>query len=96
MSFRSQKLLASADGRPCVICGATGSTVAAHVNSVALGKGMGIKAPDYYHARLCQACHDSYDGRRGTLTKREKEDLWMTAFLRTVKQWFDEQIVVVK
>lgn len=50
MSFRSKKLLDSARDQPCVLCGSKGTTVAAHANSVALGKGVGIKAPDYYTA----------------------------------------------
>lgn len=93
MSYRSDALLRSAEGQACTICGVVGTTVAAHANSVALGKGMGIKAPDCFTAHLCQVCHDLYDGRRGKLTKQEKEDLWMTAFLRTVKRWFDQGIV---
>lgn len=96
MSYRSKKLLDSAEGQSCTICGSVGTTVSAHANSVALGKGTGIKAPDFYVAHLCQVCHDSYDGRRGKLTKQEKEELWTTAFLRTVKRWFDQGIVKVQ
>lgn len=96
MSFRSKKLLASAEGQACTICGSVGTTVAAHANSVALGKGTGIKCPDMYTAHLCQHHHDLYDGRIGRLTKEEKEALWMTAFLRTVKRWFDQGIVGVE
>lgn len=96
MSFRSPKLLRSAEGQACVICGSIGTTIAAHANSVALGKGTGIKAPDYYAVHLCQVCHDLYDGRLGKLSKEEKEDMWMQAFLRTVARWFDQGIVTVK
>lgn len=95
MSYRSKKLLASAKGQACVICGSVGTTVAAHANSVALGKGTGIKAPDFYTAHLCAVCHDRYDGRQGRLTRQEKEELWLTAFLRTVQRWFDQGIVRV-
>lgn len=93
--FRSKKLLDSAAGRSCVICGSLGTTVAAHANSVALGKGTGIKAPDFFAVHLCTVCHSLYDGRIGKLTKREKEDLWHTAFVRTVARWFNEDIVTV-
>ncbi len=96
MSYRSKALLSSALGQPCTICGACGSTVAAHANRVALGKGTGIKAPDFYTAHLCQVCHDLYDGRRGHLTKQEKDEMWTIAFLRTVKRWFEQGIVTVK
>ena len=96
MHFRSKKLLRSAEGQSCVLCGAVGTTVPAHANSVALGKGTSIKAPDFYTAHLCQRHHDEYDGRRGNLTKDEKEQMWMTAYLRTVKRWFEQGIVIVK
>jgi Protein of unknown function (DUF1364) len=96
MTFRSPKLLKSAEGQPCMICGSVGTTIAAHANSVALGKGTGIKAPDFYTAWMCQVCHDLYDGRIGKLTKAEKEEMWMTAYLRTVRWWFQQQIVIVK
>ena len=96
MSFRNTKLLRAAQGQPCAECGSRGTTVAAHVNSVALGKGTGIKAPDYYAAYLCAHCHDIYDGRAGQLTRKEKEELWTRAYLRTVALWFTEGIVIVK
>lgn len=96
MSFRSKTLLAAARDQPCVLCGSVGTTISAHANSVALGKGTGIKAPDYYVAWLCRACHDEIDGRTGRLTKQERYDLWTTAYLRTVAQWFEQGIVRVK
>lgn len=96
MSYRSKKLRQAAEDAPCMSCGAYGTTVAAHANSVALGKGTGIKAPDFYVAYLCRICHDLYDGRIGTLDKHEKEALWIKAYLRTVKYWFEHEIVVVR
>lgn len=97
MSFRSPKLLRSAEGQPCTICGVNdGTTVAAHANSVALGKGTGIKCPDFYTAMLCQVCHALADGRTGKLTKDEKWEMWVTAYLRTVKLWFEQGTVIVK
>lgn len=96
MSFRSPKLLKAARDQACTLCGSVGTTVPAHANSVALGKGTGIKAPDYYHAHLCQSCHDLYDGRQGQLSREEREGLWMRAYLRTVARWFEQGHVVVK
>lgn len=96
MSYRSKKLLASAEGQACVLCGLVGTTVACHANSVALGKGTGIKAPDYYTAHLCHICHAHVDGRKGSWTKQEKQDMWQLAFIRTVKRWFDQGIVEVR
>ena len=95
MSWRSKKLLASAEGRSCIRCGSVGTTVACHANSVALGKGTGIKADDCSVAELCFSCHNTYDGRTGTLSKDEKELLWLRAHARTVQRWFREGVVIV-
>lgn len=95
--FRSKKLTDSAKGQPCAYCeDDRGTTVSAHRNSVAHGKGWGIKCPDFLVADLCEACHALYDGRAGKLTKSEKDALWMTAYLRTVTRWFTTGVVVVK
>lgn len=96
MSYRSPKLLKAAEGQSCVHCGAIGTTVACHANSVALGKGTGIKAPDYFAVHFCQGCHDLYDGRTGKLTKEEKWDMWVMGFIWTIKRLFDQGIVVAK
>lgn len=97
MSYRSKKLLASAKGQACVICGSVGTTVAAHANSVALGKGTGIKAPDYYTAHVCQYHHDMIDGREHLKPPYEsRQELWKTAFVKTVARWFDQGFVEVK
>lgn len=93
MMFRSKKLLMAANGRPCVLCGSVGTTVAAHSNSIAHGKGVGHKAHDYYVAYLCHQCHDKVDGRVGGLSKEEKRQMWTDAFLKTVAVWFEEGIV---
>lgn len=94
--FRSPKLLASAEGQPCGNCGMTGTTVSAHANSVALGKGTGIKCPDMYVADLCNVCHALVDGRLGRLTKEEKWELWLRAYFKTVARWFNSGLVRVK
>lgn len=96
MSYRSPKLLKSAQGQACQYCESRGTTVSCHANRVALGKGTGIKAPDFYVAWLCQDCHSLYDGRTGRLTKAECDELWTRAYLRTVREWFEQGIVVVK
>ncbi len=60
--YRSPKLLALANGAPCMNCGAEdGTVVAAHSNCGGDGKGMGIKADDFAVAFLCYDCHDRYD-----------------------------------
>ena len=93
MTFRSAKLLQAANGRPCVLCGSVGTTVAAHSNSLAHGRGIGHKSPDYMVAYLCMRCHDRVDGRDGGLGKEEKRELWFSAWFRTVTIWFEEGIV---
>lgn len=93
MTYRAPKLLKYAEGRPCVICGSVGTTVAAHSNSLAHGRGFAHKAPDYMTAYLCFGCHDKVDGRAGGLTKDEKRDMWLSAWIRTVSIWFEEGIV---
>jgi hypothetical protein len=40
------------------------TTVLAHSNELADGKGMGLKAPDECAAYSCSACHDVVDRRR--------------------------------
>lgn len=40
------------------------TTVLCHSNSLADGKGMGLKAPDTAAVFGCSACHDVLDGRR--------------------------------
>jgi len=93
MTFRLAKLLKAAKDRPCVLCGSVGTTVAAHSNSLAHGRGMGHKAPDYFVAYLCMHCHDRCDGRSGGLAKEEKRELWLSAYIRTVAIWFEEGVV---
>ena len=95
MHYRNARLLRAAQDQPCVLCGTEGTTVAAHTNSVALGKGMGIKAPDFYTAWVCRDHHDLIDGRTGRLTKDEKAALWTEAYLKTVAAWFMQEVVIV-
>ena len=60
--YRNPKLLALANGAPCMNCGIEdGTVVAAHSNSGADGKGMAIKADDAKIAFLCYNCHSWYD-----------------------------------
>ena len=91
--YRNPKLLAAAKDRPCTLCGSVGTTVAAHSNALEHGHGMGIKAPDFMVAYLCQKCHDLVDGRAGMLSKFTKRNMWLEAWQKTVPIWFDEEIV---
>lgn len=51
------------------------TTVLCHSNSVADGKGMGLKAPDTAAAFGCSACHDVMDGRAPRPEGMTKEDV---------------------
>lgn len=65
--IRSQKVIASAKGAPCSarfpgICnGDPETTVWAHLNGGAYGKGMGVKAHDVLGFDACDRCHAYYD-----------------------------------
>jgi hypothetical protein len=70
--IRSQKVLRSAKGQPCSarfpgICnGNPETTVWAHLNGGAFGKGLGVKAHDVLGFHACFACHSYYDTGHGT------------------------------
>lgn len=60
------------------------TTVLCHSNSLADGKGMGLKAPDTAACFGCSSCHDVLDGRRplpGWMTKL----VLLAVFERAVK-----------
>ncbi len=92
--FRSRKLLALANGAPCMNCGVEdGTVVGAHSNSSTIGKGLAIKADDL-PAFLCLRCHDWYDWRDNTdldpsraynhARAGETESMWLHAFRNSV------------
>lgn len=66
---------------PGVCIGGTETTVPAHSNQAAHGKGMGLKADDRYTVPACHACHSEIDqGNR--FTREEKFALWNAAYAR--------------
>lgn len=70
--IRSQKVLNSARGQTCAarfpgICnGNPETTVFAHLNGAAFGKGKGVKAHDILGFHSCSACHAYVDTGHGT------------------------------
>jgi len=97
VSFRSKKITDAAEHEPCVLCGSRGTTVAAHANSVALGKGKGIKAPDYYVAYVCHDHHLQIDGQKPLdRAYSSPMEMWQWAYIKTVARWFQTGLVVVK
>lgn len=69
-----------ARGKPCMIrapliCnGDVSTTVLAHVRMVGISA-MAMKAPDFFGAWGCSACHDYVDGRLPTMDSYEKRRL---------------------
>lgn len=83
MNHRSTKLRQSAKGEPCVACGKhDGSTVWAHSNESAHGKGMSIKAHDLMGNYLCFDCHRWYDV--GPATRQEKKAFFRECYPKTM------------
>lgn len=70
--IRSSKVLRSAKGKPCAarfpgICnGNPETTVWAHLNGAAFGKGAAVKAHDVLGFHACSDCHAYYDVGHGT------------------------------
>ena len=93
MNYYNKKILDGARDEPCVLCGSIGTTVAAHSNSLAHGKGVGLKTPSYYVAYVCFHHHNLIDGREGKLTKEEKRELWQEAWIKTIPIFFEKGIV---
>lgn len=88
---RNPHLLSMARGRPCLLRTAmcsfdTTTTVAAHSNLLAHGKGRGRKADDCYSVWACARCHtwldSSYDADFS-----EKEEAFMRALVAQVDEW---------
>jgi 5-methylcytosine-specific restriction endonuclease McrA len=86
---KTQKLKDAAKDYPCAHCGRQdGTIVAAHCNELALGRGMHLKTKDFQVAYLCHECHDHHEGRRGNLTREQRQQLWHRAHCVTVAWWF--------
>ncbi len=81
-NHRSERLRASANGEACVCCGSVGTTVWAHSNEGAHGKGMSLKAHDLLGLYLCGECHARYD--RGPETRAYKQDFFRTYYPETM------------
>jgi len=88
-NYRSRKLLDSFRDAPrCFICGKAnnGTVVGAHANWSEFGKGMGIKAHDFFTVAACNECHRLLDS--GTLSRDDQKALWLEAWIKTVAWWF--------
>ena len=87
--IRSAKVLRSARGQPCTarfrgICNSNPeTTVWAHLNGHAFGKGAGVKAHDVLGFHACAACHAYYDVGHGTKPLLSEAEL-LTSILEAV------------
>lgn len=93
-AYRNSKILKLAEDQACTHCGSNnGTTVAAHSNKIADGKGVGKKSDDIFVAYLCSMCHFNYDSKRKTRTFGGLLDLKFTqqdfddAMKKTMKIW---------
>lgn len=100
MTRERHPLLALAEGQPCMaqipgVCnGDPQTTVCAHANHQRYGKGMSIKAKDWWTAWMCSACHHEIDhGSR--LSKSERAEIWQRAFERTLDQLWLQGLIAV-
>jgi len=91
--YRDANLLKLAKGEMCLLqvaddcLGDEGSTtVAAHSNLMAHGKGRGLKAEDCYTVWSCYKCHSNFD-QGGVYSREEKSDIFYAAFLRQIEEW---------
>lgn len=92
--WRSPKLLIRVRELPCMRCGTEDGTVcAAHSNSLADGKGRGLKAHDWAVAALCFACHKAID--QGNGAREDRREAWLDAHRKTIGALFERGIVRV-
>lgn len=91
--IRSRKVLDSARGQPCsarfpgICCGDPATTVWAHLNGHAFGKGAGIKAHDILGFHACFACHAYYDTGHGTRPLMSDADLTWAVLGAVTETW---------
>ena len=92
-NIRSRKVLDSARGQPCSarfpgICdGNAETTVWAHLNGAAFGKGASIKAHDVLGFHACYACHSYYDVGHGTRPLLSNDDLLACILSAVCETW---------
>lgn len=75
------------------------TTVWAHANGSAAGKGIGMKAADLLGAYACSACHDVYDRRVPTpphLTRADVELGFWEGHARSVAKLIEKGLIVVR
>lgn len=91
--IRSTKVLRSAKGQPCAarfpgICnGNPETTVWAHLNGHAFGKGAAVKAHDILGFHACYSCHTYYDTGHGRKALIDNETLLECVLSAVAETW---------
>jgi hypothetical protein len=92
--YRDEKLLALAEGEPCLLqvaqncLGGEGSTtVACHSNLLIHGKGRSIKADDHHSVWGCHHCHTWLDA--SSVAYDTKNLAFQEAYKRQLHAWLD-------
>jgi hypothetical protein len=101
--IRSRKYLDGARGQPCTFTGPTccadpATTVFAHLNGAAFGKGMGQKAHDIAGLDACAECHryiDTGHGTRPLVSDAEFNMLLLRAVVRTMVNRGRRHIIII-
>lgn len=98
--IRSKKILRHARGQPCLLAlpGCTcepETTVFAHLNGGAFGKGMGQKASDIAGMFAGFECHSRYDQRTTGLTEAELNAALLKAVIATWEVLIRDGIIIV-
>ena len=69
------------------------TTVLAHIRMAGI-TGVGMKAPDFFGAHCCSACHDATDGRTQTTYSRDYLRLaHLEGMARTLAILLDEGVI---
>ena len=84
MNYRNPRILALAQDHSCQACGQDNqTTVAAHSNSQAHGKGLGIKSHDCFVGFCCSDCHYFIDFSPRA-DRSTRESLWQIAHTNSI------------
>lgn len=98
--IRSKKILRHARGQPCLLAlpGCTclpETTVFAHLNGAAFGKGMAQKASDIAGMFAGYACHRAYDLHEHSLSEGELNEVLLKAVIATWEILIRDGIIIV-
>lgn len=99
---KSSKMLQSARGQSCVLCGAEdGTVVSAHYSGLRkheLGGGRGLKVHDLLVADLCYRCHtrmDNYEQVNSYQDQIERSELFLALIARTLLRRVSQGVIEI-